>query len=402
MADFYQTGVIATFHRFGNIDLKRMESELTEFSRHRPIALVLPSTYAELEASPIKQIMKEIKEVPYLNEIVVTMGRTNQKQFTRAKEFFSSFPQRTRIIWNTGPGIEELRKLLEENGLFVGEDSKGRSCWIAYGYILSQEESKVIALHDCDIINYSREFLGRLCYPVASPNIDYAFCKGYYARVSDRMHGRVARIFVTPIIRSLEKILGPLPLLNYLDSFRYPLAGEFSMITDLARINRIPGDWGIEVETLSEVYRNCSHMRICQVELCETYEHKHQPLSADNPKTGLMKMSIDIAKAIFRNLAIEGATVNDSLLKTLIVTYLRTAQDAIKRYNDDAALNGLFFDRHQETKLVEAFTKAIQIAGEEFQEDPRYSPLIPNWNRVTSAIPNFLEQLHDTVEKENS
>jgi len=402
MADFYQTGVIATFHRFGNIDLKRMESELTEFSRHRPIALVLPSTYAELEAPPIKQIMKEIKEVPYLNEIVVTMGRTNQKHFTKAKEFFSSFPQRTRVIWNTGPGLEELHKLLEENGLYVGEDSKGRSCWTAYGYILSQEESKVIALHDCDIVNYSREFLGRLCYPVASPNIDYAFCKGYYARVTDRMHGRVARIFVTPIIRSLEKILGPLPLLNYLDSFRYPLAGEFSMITDLARINRIPGDWGIEVETLSEVYRNCSHMRICQVELCETYEHKHQPLSADNPKTGLMKMSIDIAKAIFRNLAIEGATVSDSLLKTLIVTYLRTAQDAIKRYNDDAALNGLFFDRHQETKLVEAFTKAIQIAGEEFQEDPRYSPLIPNWNRVTSAIPDFLKQLYDAVEKENS
>jgi glucosyl-3-phosphoglycerate synthase len=401
MADFYQTGVIATFHRFGNIDLKRMESELTEFSRHRPIALVLPSTYAELEASPIKQIMKEIKEVPYLNEIVVTMGRTNQKQFTRAKEFFSSFPQRTRIIWNTGPGIEELYKLLEEKGLFVGEDSKGRSCWTAYGYILSKEESKVIVLHDCDIVNYSREFLGRLCYPVASPNIDYAFCKGYYARVTDRMHGRVARIFVTPIIRSLEKLLGPLPLLNYLDSFRYPLAGEFSMISDLARINRIPGDWGIEVETLSEVYRNCSHMRICQVELCETYEHKHQPLSADNPKTGLMKMSIDIAKAIFRNLAIEGATISDSLLKTLIVTYLRTAQDAIKRYNDDATLNGLLFDRHQETKLVEAFTKAIQIAGEEFQEDPRYSPLIPNWNRVTSAIPDFLEQLYDAVEKEN-
>lgn len=402
MADFYQTGMIATFHRFGNIDLKRMESELTEFSRHRPIALVLPSTYAELEAAAIKQIMKEIKEVPYLNEIVVTMGRTNQKQFTKAKEFFSSFPQKTRVIWNTGPGIEELHKLLEENGLFVGEDSKGRSSWTAYGYILSQEESKVIALHDCDIINYSREFLGRLCYPVASPNIDYAFCKGYYARVTDRMHGRVARIFVTPIIRSLEKLLGPLPLLNYLDSFRYPLAGEFSMITDLARINRIPGDWGIEVETLSEVYRNCSHMRICQVELCETYEHKHQPLSADNPKTGLMKMSIDIAKAIFRNLAIEGATVSDSLLKTLIVTYLRTAQDSIKRYNDDAALNGLLFDRHQETKLVEAFTKAIQIAGKEFQEDPRYSPLIPNWNRITSAIPDFLERLQATVEKENS
>ena len=402
MADFYQTGIVTTFHRFANIDLKRMESELTEFNRHRPIALVLPSTYAELEAPAIKQIMKEIKEVSYLNEIVVTMGRTNQEQFKKAKELFSSLHKRIRVIWNTGPGIGELYKLLEENGLFAGTDGKGRSCWTAYGYILSREESKVIALHDCDIVNYSRELLGRLCYPVVSSNIDYAFCKGYYARVTDRMHGRVTRLFVTPIIRSLEKLLGSLPLLAYLDSFRYPLAGEFSMIADLARINRIPGDWGLEIETLAEVYRNCSLKRICQVELCETYEHKHQPLSADNPKTGLMKMSIDIAKAIFRNLAIEGTPVSESFSNTLIVTYLRTAQDTIKRYNDDAAINGLFFDRHQETIMVEAFTKAIQIAGKEFREDPLYSPLIPNWNRVTSAIPDFLEQLHAVVEKENS
>ena len=173
------------------------------------------------------------------------------------------------------------------------------------------------------------------------------------------------------------------------------------MIADLARINRIPGDWGLEVETLAEIYRNCSSKRICQVELCETYEHKHQPLSAGNPKTGLMKMAIDIAKAIFRNLAIEGAVVSQSLLNTMLVTYLRTAQDTIKRYHDDAALNGLFFDRHQETLAVEAFTQAIQIAGKEFQENPLYFPLIPNWNRVISAIPDFTEQLHAVVEKEN-
>ena len=401
MADFYQTGVVATFHRFGDVDLKRMESELIEFNHHHPIALVLPATYAELEAPAIRQIVKEITQVPYLNEIVVTMGRTNQEQFSKAKEFFSCLPQRTRVIWNTGPAIGKLYKLLEERDLFIGADGKGRSAWTAYGYILSREQSKVISLHDCDIVNYSRELLGRLCYPIASTNMDYEFCKGYYARVTDRMHGRVTRLFVTPIIRSLEKLLGPLPLLVYLDSFRYPLAGEFSMITDLARINRIPGDWGLEVETLAEVYRNCSLKRICQVELCETYEHKHQPLSAGDPKTGLMKMSIDIAKAIFRNLAIEGASLSESLLNTLLITYLRTAQDTIKRYNDDAAINGLLFDRHQETVAVEAFTRAIQIAGEEFQENPLYSPLISNWNRVTSAIPDFLEQLHAVVEEEN-
>jgi len=402
MADFYQTGVVATFHRFGKVDLDRMENELTEFNRHRPVALVLPSTYAELEAPAIKKIVEDIKKVTYINEIVVTMGRTDEAQFKKAKKFFASFPQRTRLIWNTGPAIGKLYGLLEKNGLFVGDDGKGRSCWTAYGYILSREESKVIALHDCDIVNYSRELLGRLCYPVASPNIDYAFCKGYYARVTDRMHGRVTRLFVTPIIRSLEKLFGPLPLLVYLDSFRYPLAGEFSMSADLARINRIPADWGIEVETLAEVYRNCALKRICQVELCETYEHKHQPLSAENPKTGLMKMSIDIAKAIFRNLAIEGAVLSESILNTLVVNYLRTAQDTIKCYHDDAALNGLFFDRHQETAMVEAFTQAIRIAGKEFQENPLYSPLIPNWNRVTSAIPDFLDKLNETVEQENA
>jgi glucosyl-3-phosphoglycerate synthase len=402
MSDFHQTGVISTFHRLGKVDLKRMDQELMEFNQQRPIALVLPSIYAELEGPALKNIIEEIKQVPYLNEIVVTMGRTDREQFHKAKEFFSVLPQRTRIIWNTGPGIGKLYKLLEKNGLFVGGDGKGRSCWTAYGYILSRNESKAIALHDCDIVNYTHELLGRLCYPVASPNIDYAFAKGYYARVTDRMHGRVTRLFVTPIIRSLEKLLGPLPLLVYLDSFRYPLAGEFSMSTDLARINRIPSDWGIEVETLAEVYRNCSLKRICQVDLCESYEHKHQPISAENPETGLMKMSIDISKAIFRNLAIEGAAMSASLFNTLVVTYLRTAQDTIKRYHDDAAINGLYFDRHGETKMVEAFTNAIRIAGKESMEDPLYSPLIPNWNRVTSAIPDFLERLHSVIEEENS
>lgn len=401
MADFYQTGVVATFHRFGATNLERMEKELEEFNKHRPIALVLPTIYAELEGPALKHIIHKISKVCYLNEIVVTMGRTTEEQFHKAKVYFSVLPQRTRIIWNTGPGIGKLYRLLEDSGLYVGEDGKGRSCWTAYGYILAREESKVIALHDCDVVTYSRELLGRLCYPVASPSIDYAFCKGYYARVTDRMHGRVTRLFVTPLIRSLIRILGHIPLLDYLDSFRYPLAGEFSMSIEVARSNRIPGDWGIEVETLSEVYRNCALKRICQVELCETYEHKHQPLSANDPSTGLMKMSIDIAKAVFRNLAIEGVALSESQLNALIVNYLRTSQDTIKRYHDDAAINGLFFDRHEETQMVEAFTRAIQIAGQEFRNNPLYSPLIPNWTRVTSAIPDFLDNLQDVVEEEN-
>lgn len=268
--------------------------------------------------------------------------------------------------------------------------------------MLAKGECSVIALHDCDIVNYSRELLGRLCYPCTNPNLDYEFCKGYYSRVSDRMHGRVTRLFVVPIIRSLIGILGYLPFLEYLNSFRYPLAGEFSMITDIARVNRVPGDWGLEVGTLAEVYRNCSPRRICQSELCENYEHKHQPLSPDDPSKGLLKMSIDIGKVIFRTLASEGVVFSEAFFKTLISSYLRNAQETVKRYHDDALINKLKFDTHSEVTAVEAFTRGIEISGRTFLEDPLGAPQIPNWSRVTSAIPDFLDLLLETIQEDNS
>ena len=403
MADFYQTGLVATFHRLGALNLERLEDDLRRFNEHRPLALVLPTTPKELDSPALQGILANIKELDYLNEIVVTLGRTDDPaHFTQVREMFSVLPQRHRIVWASGPRFLELYKLLEANDLSASEDGKGRSAWTAYGYILAREESKVIGLHDCDIVNHSRELVGRLFYPVASPHIDYAFCKGYYARVTDRMHGRVTRLFVTPLVRSLIKLFGYLPFLVYLDSFRYALSGEFSMITDLARINRIPSDWGLEVETLAEVYRNYSLRRVCQAEICETYEHKHQPLSAEDPRTGLMKMAVDIAKSVFRNLAIESIVLSESALRTLVVNYQRTAKDAVKGYRDDADINGLAFDYHLETIMVEAFTRAIQIAGKEFMDDPLYSPLIPSWNRVTSAIPDFLEKLWQAVEADNA
>jgi glucosyl-3-phosphoglycerate synthase len=402
MADFHQSGVVATFHRLGSSNMERMTAELVEFNRSRPMALVLPTTPQELDSPAQKLIIDSLKSVPFLNEIVVTLGRTDDPaQFEKAKRMFGVLPQRHRIIWASGPKFNELYKALEDLELPPGGDGKGRSAWIAYGYVLSRNESRVIGLHDCDIVNYTPEILGRIFYPIASPHIDYAFCKGYYARVTDQMHGRATRLFVTPLVRSLIKLFGHLPFLVYLDSFRYALAGEFSMISELALINRIPSDWGLEVETLAEVYRNYSLRRICQAELCETYEHKHQPLSQDNPKTGLMKMAIDIAKSIFRNLAIESVILSDSALRTLVINYQRTAMDAIKRYGDDSEINGLAFDYHHETVVVEAFTRAIQMAGQDFMDNPLYSPLIPSWNRVISASEGFLDRLREAVEEDN-
>lgn len=402
MADFYQTGVVATMHRLGKVDLERIEAELTWYAEARPVALVLPSLYSELEGNALKGIIRELKEVKYVKEVVVTLGPASLEEFNYAKKFFSGLPQKTRILWNSGPRMESIYNAIEVADLPIGEPGKGRSAWMAYGYVLSQQEFAAIALHDCDIITYSRDMLARLCYPVINPNLDYDFCKGFYSRITDRLHGRMTRLLVTPLIRSLQRILGYLPILVFFDSFRYPLAGEFSMDVDLARVNRIPGDWGLEVGVLAEVYRNTSVRRVCQVDIADNYEHKHQDLSPEDATKGLHKMCVDICKSIFRTLASEGIVFSEGFFKTLVATYVRTSQDMLKRYQDDAAINGLFFDRHEESLAVETFTNGIRKAAEGIMEDPLGVPLIASWDRVTSAIPDILIKIREAVEEDNN
>ena len=149
---------------------------------------------------------------------------------------------------------------------------------------------------------------------------------------------------------------------------------------------------------LAEVYRNCSLKRICQVELVENYDHKHQDLSEHDPSAGLHRMVRDIAASLIRNLASYGVEFDSGFLNTMIAAYVRTAQDSIARYSDDAKLNGLAFDRHEEEVAVETFSGALRAAGLDFVRDPMGSPQIPNWNRVVSAMPDFLTDLRRAVE----
>jgi glucosyl-3-phosphoglycerate synthase len=400
MADFYQTGVLATMHRLGEFKVEKIEKELEHYSRVRPIALVLPSLYSELERPALQLIVDELKEVKYIRQVVVALDQANYNEFQHAQEFFGVLPQETTIVWNNGERVSRLRQVLESHKLKIGPPGKGRSAWTAYGYVLGSRKSEVIALHDCDIITYSRELLARLCYPVVNPNLGFEFCKGFYARYADRMYGRVTRLLVTPLVRTLRTTFENQPLLQYLDSFRYPLSGEFSMSVDLARANRIPSDWGLEVGMLAEVYRNTAVKRICQSELCEVYDHKHQALEQDVEK-GLLKMCIDISKNLFRTLASEGVVISDGHLNTILARYQRMAEDTIDRYHADAAINGLIFDRHAEESAVEHFGKGIRIAGQSFLEDPFGIPLIPNWNRVAAALPDFLDDLKSAVEADN-
>jgi glucosyl-3-phosphoglycerate synthase len=403
MADFFQTGAIATLHRLGRPDLPRLERELTEFARETPIALVLPCHIRELGTKALRGLVRELKGVPYVKQIVVGIDGTSRlREWHRARHFFQQLPQKPVLLWNDGPRMRALFDKLEAAEISPGAGGKGRNVWTCLGYVLASEQARMVAMHDCDIGTYNRELLARLCYPVAHPSLGFDFCKGYYARVTDRLNGRVMRLLLTPLIRALKTILGQHPYLVYMDTFRYPLAGEIAMDIDLVRRVRIPHDWALEVGTLAEVFRNCAPRAICQAELCDVYDHKHQELSIRDPEKGLNKMAVDIARSFFQRMAAEGIKLDAGLFDTLLIAYSRQAEDTLRFYAADAAANGLIYLRHEEETAVSMFVRSIRTASKAFQEDPLWSPLISNWNRVESALPNFLDELRDAVRLDNA
>ena len=397
MSDFFQSGVVATLHRLTSGGSDRLERELESFAAVRPIGLVLPALYTEFLHPAMDGILRELREVRYLRRIVVAIGGCTREQFEEASARFRRFQVPVTPIWMESPEIQGIYELLESKDLSTGTPGKGRTCWLSFGYLLACGDCDVIALHDCDIRNYNRELLARLVYPIGNPNIGFEFSKGYYARVADRLYGRVTRLFFTPLIRAIRNIAPPTPYLDFLDSFRYALAGEFAMTADLARAIRIPCDWGLEVGTLSEVFRNCSPSRICQVDLSDNYEHKHKELSRDNPQAGLRRMTLDIAKSVFRTIAQEGVVLGSDQFRALLLHYTRIAQDTIRRYYADAVLNNLKYDLDQEDSAVTVFARSVQDAAAEFAQDPLGQPQLPNWNRVVAAVPDVLQRLRDSV-----
>lgn len=399
MGDFHQNGIITTLHNLSRRPLEELEIELIRFNRSRPLGLLLPCLYSELKGPAMQPIVEELARVPYLSQIIVGLDRATEKEYRESVAFFAQLPQPHRVLWNDGPRLRAIQSQLMAEGLSMGDPGKGRNVWFCLGYILASGKSTSVALHDCDIVTYHRELLARLIYPVAHPQFNYTFCKGYYSRIANgRINGRVSRLLVTPLLRALGKIFGPQDYLDYLDSFRYPLAGEFSMRVDAVSDIRIPSDWGLEIGVLAEMKRNFSTNRICQVDIADVYDHKHQNLSVDNDQAGLSKMSIDISKAIFRKLATNGVVFSNETFRSIKATYFRIALDLIETYNNDAVMNGLKLDIHKEEEAVELFAGNILKAGMYFLEHPMERPFIPSWNRVTSALPGIFRELVEAVD----
>ena len=355
MGDYHQFGPISTLHKLSARSVESIEAELVEWSKDRPMALVIPALYSELEGPALQNIVDELKQVPYLSEIIVGIDRADRDQFEHAKDFFSQLPQRHRLLWNDGPRLRELDADFDALGIAPNQAGKGRNVWYRMGY--------------------------------------------YFRSDGEKLNGRVTRLMVAPLLHALRTTLDHSDqYLEFLQSFRYPLAGEFAMHQNVVRNMRFPSDWGLEIGVLSELYRRYTPQRICQVDIAGAYDHKHQVVSPEDAQTGLHKMSIDIAKALFRKVAIDGEILTPETFRTIKASYFRTALDHVDRYHNDSLLNGFKSYRHAEETMVELFASAIMDAGDQFLNNPMETPFIASWARVMSAMPDVFDRITAAVE----
>lgn len=419
MGDFHQEGIITDLHGlYEALDreeyLASLESKLNSYAQRLRISLLLPCLHSEIHATGAPdRICGEIQKVRYLQHVVVALGGApNRPQFLEAKELFSPLAspgRKLRVVWVDGPRVQEILREMAFRQIHTGLKGKGQSVWIALGYLFARGDSDVIGLHDCDILHYDRILLGRLLEPTANPHSDFEFCKGYYARISRSeraMKGRVTRLFVAPFVDAMVEIVRQRHMeelerfFRYHRAFKYPLAGEVSFLARLARGINIACDWGLEVSTLSEVYQRVALRKIAQIDLTSNYEHKEQELQPSDPQNGLRRMVVDIAKFYLNHLRSHGVPLEDSFVDMIRHTYYQRALVFIKRYGEDAEVNGLRYDRHGEEITARHFQDFLWEAWHQCQTEPG-GTLIPSWNRVLYSFPKVYDRLLEAVELDN-
>ncbi len=386
----FEQGRITRIHDL-SINFNNLKSRLRQLKEKHPSGVIIPLHEKDLGNPGLQKIIEGLNECDYLSKVFVALSASNDNNYEKAKKLSAYFKIPCEIIWCNKPQVNEILDELKGRGLDVTKSNgKGKDLWLAIG--IASLELYAFAVHDADIVSYSGMIPTKLLYSVVEPSMDFSFSKGYYARVNfenRKMYGRIYRLFINPILEALQKKLNHnSTFIRYLQSFRYPLSGEIAIYSDLAMNLRIPEDWGLEIGTLAELYRNVSNKRICEVDL-GFYDHKHKEMSS----TALLRTAEDALTTLLRTLTeTEGIDVSEAFLLSLQVTYRRFAQDRIRQYSADALFNSLDFDRHDEETTVDVLSEVILRAGKRYLQNPT-STQLPDWLRMISAMPDARERL---------
>ena len=391
--DFDQRG-FAKIHDF-SMDFETMRARLKSLAQEYPSGIIIPIIQSDLKNQGLTGIVQELNDCDYLKKVYIALSAKTPDSYDEAVHVFNDFKVPHEIIWCNKPKVVSVLEELKTKGLDVaGLSGKGKDVWIAMG--IASLELHAFAVHDADILNYTHMLPTKMLYPVIEPKLDFFFSKGYYARINlakRKMYGRITRLFMNPILEAMqEKLQHKSRFVSYLQSFSYPLSGEIAIYSDLAMRLRIPCDWGFEVGLLSELYRNASYERICEVDL-GFYDHKHKEVIGN----GLVKTAEDSLVTLFRTLTeMDGLEVSQPFLQSLQVMYRKMAQDKIRQYHADATCNNLDYDRHQEECSVDLLSEAILAAGKRYLVDPSKTQM-PDWLRTKDAMPDIRERLREAA-----
>ena len=388
MSDFTQNGVICTLPRLNETHLEPLDTQLLpRLATDSPISLILPCHAPDLERPALQHICQQLAGARWLTRVLVPVNGLPLAELPAlTRRLSAQLPGKVSVFSTDEPALRSLLSAAAGRSDASLLPGKGLNVWAALGILHAARIPGSYVFQDADVLSFQRSTLARLCLAVAEPNLGFDFAKMYYSRVTDRLYGRVSRLFLAPLLQSLIQVAGHHPLLDFLQSFRYPLSGECALRASLASSLPVWEGWALEVGMLAEAFRRLEPERVCQVDGGTGYDHKHQPAEA-----GLHPMCIQISETLLGQLSTEGCRVDSAFRQTLIRAQTRHAAEAARRSAALAFLNAIPCALEAEKLAAKGFAATLRATA---PEGPPEIPLaLPSWDSVEKAAPSLLPSL---------
>ncbi|MDO9515002.1 MAG: hypothetical protein Q7J01_02740 [Syntrophales bacterium] len=433
-------------------DQQKLGPKLRVNLRGKKAILVIPTLVTEFTAPENRpvftNILKQLGKVSYLRKIVFGLDAATDTEALELAALLKEYGIRNYIIQhNEGDRFKELYKRIDSFSLGFRQPGKGRNMFMSFG-IAQAIGANYIGVIDADIRTFHHRQLDRLFYPLIVLN--YQFSKASYLRIGDnRMYGRVKRLLLDPFLLALKRKFREsedekfISLIDYLLAFNYQLSGEVAFEVNLLKRMHFATNWGVELFTLIEAYRKANNIAQVQFSL-GPFEHKHQPIAADDPESGLYKMATDIVTTLLWTLVVEeGFEISGYFVRDITATYLNMADELIKKYSENASFSNLEYDQDEEEAMVKGvFRDSILAAGESLTSSPHLVsdnllhllvndqrfrgykdagliddliayekesknrifeiPQTVSWERIIMKQPDILSDIRDAVEKETA
>ena len=385
MADFHQPRFVPTLHALGTRRIRTDEVAAKARARGRSVTLVLPALAAEVDGPAFPRILRLLERTSLIDRLIVVLGPGTGAQERRAETLVARVNTQVSLVRLGEPAVQCIEERVAAAGFECASTGKGHACWVGMCVALAGEGSDVIAMHDCDILTYHPSLLTRLVAPLIVPETPFDFAKGYYARVTSTLHGRVTRLLVTPLIRALQNVDVRSTLPAFVADFRYPLAGEVALSRGLAESLPMHGGWGLEIGTLGEVYRRQRVFRACQVDIADTYDHRHRPIGTGTAGD-VTRMTDEVLVTLIRMLRREHVACDPQTIRYVLAQYRAEVARCLDSYAADAAINGLEYDVDGEAGIASIFGAAIErCLANGLCAD---LPVLPSWQQLQQHAPH--------------